>query len=148
MPQTRSQTQATIGFPKKKLSNTLKKPNSRDCEVKLRNVQPVPTTPCVDVKLLPLSPRKRLGDDNLCNTPRLSPCSPPKLGKKENGPPRSHTWKGCRLVFDDEPTFKASPQKNKTEFANTRYVPPPLKEVQRAKQILSRNVRRRRSLCV
>lgn len=111
MPQTRSQTQATIGFPKKKLSNTLKKPNSRDCEVKLRKVQPVPTTPCADVKLLPLSPRKRLGDDNLCNTPRLSPCSPPKLGKKENGPPRSHTWKGCRLVFDDEPTFKASPPK-------------------------------------
>ncbi|XP_029339418.1 cell division control protein 6 homolog [Mus caroli] len=111
MPQTRSQTQATIGFPKKKLSNTRKKTNSGDCEVKLKNVQPVPTTPCADVKLLPLSPRKRLGDDNLCNTPRLSPCSPPKLGKKENGPPRSHTSKGCRLVFDDEPTVKASPKK-------------------------------------
>lgn len=51
------------------------------------------------------------GDDNLCNTPRLSPCSPPKLGKKENGPPRSHTRKGCRLVFDDEPTVKASTPK-------------------------------------
>lgn len=52
-----------------------------------------------------------MGDDNLCNTPRLSPCSPPKLGKKENGPPRSHTRKGCRLVFDDEPTVKASTPK-------------------------------------
>lgn len=51
------------------------------------------------------------GDDNLCNTPRLSPCSPPKLGRKENGPPRSHTRKGCRLVFDDELTVKASTQK-------------------------------------
>ncbi|XP_031209560.1 cell division control protein 6 homolog [Mastomys coucha] len=111
MPQTRSQTQATISFPKKKLSKTLSKTKSGDSEGKLRNVQPVSATPCADIKILPLSPRKRLGDDNLCNTPRLSPCSPPKLGKKENGPPRSHTRKGCRLVFDDEPTVKASTQK-------------------------------------
>lgn len=111
MPQTRSQTQATIGFPKKKLSKPLNKTNSRESTGKLRDVQPVPTTPCADGKVLPLSPRKRLGDDNLCNTPRLSPCSPPKLGKKENGPPRSHTRKGCRLVFDDEPTVKASTPK-------------------------------------
>ncbi|GAB1296791.1 Cell division control protein [Apodemus speciosus] len=110
MPQTRSQTQATIGFPKKKLSKPPNK-NSRESTGKLGDVRPVPTTPCADGKVLPLSPRKRLGDDNLCNTPRLSPCSPPKLGKKENGPPRSHTRKGCRLVFDDEPTVKASTPK-------------------------------------
>lgn len=111
MPQTRSQTQATIDFPKKKQSKTLSKTNSCDSEVKLRNVQPVPTTPCADIKILPLSPRKRLGDDNLCNTPHLSPCSPPKLGRKENGPPRSHTRKGCRLIFDDELAVKASAPK-------------------------------------
>lgn len=111
MPQTRSQTQATIDFPKKKQSKTLSKTNSRDSEVKLRNVQPIPTTPCADIKILPLSPRKRLGDDNLCNTPHLSPCSPPKLGRKENGPPRSHTRKGCRLIFDDELAVKASAPK-------------------------------------
>lgn len=51
------------------------------------------------------------GDDNLCNTPHLSPCSPPKLGRKENGPPRSHTRKGCRLIFDDELAVKASTPK-------------------------------------
>lgn len=51
------------------------------------------------------------GDDNLCNTPHLSPCSPPKLGRKENGPPRSHTRKGCRLIFDDELAVKASAPK-------------------------------------
>lgn len=50
------------------------------------------------------------GDDNLCNTPHLPPCSPPKQGKKENGPPRSHVPKGRRLVFDNQLTIK-SPSK-------------------------------------
>nr|XP_031541882.1 cell division control protein 6 homolog isoform X2 [Vicugna pacos] len=109
MPQTRSQSQATISFPKKKLSRTLDKPkNSGDSKLELTNVQAIPCSPCA--KLLPLSPRKRLGDDNLCNTPHLPPCSPPKQGKKENGPPRSHTPKGRRLVFDNQLTVK-SPNK-------------------------------------
>ncbi|XP_041499809.1 cell division control protein 6 homolog isoform X1 [Microtus oregoni] len=115
MPQTPSQTQATIRFPKKKLVKTPSKASSKDSKVQLKNVQAVPATPCADTKLLPLSPRKRLGDDNLCNTPHLSPCSPPKLGKKENGPPRSHTRKGCRLVFDDELTVKSSSQKEQDQ---------------------------------
>nr|XP_048306722.1 cell division control protein 6 homolog isoform X2 [Myodes glareolus] len=115
MPQTRSQTQATIHFPKKKLVKTPSKASPKDSKVQLKNVQAVPATPCADTKLLPLSPRKRLGDDNLCNTPHLSPCSPPKLGKKENGPPRSHTRKGCRLVFDDELTVKSSSQKEQDQ---------------------------------
>ncbi|XP_051013792.1 cell division control protein 6 homolog [Acomys russatus] len=123
MPQTRSQTQATIRFPKKKLSKTPNKTNSGDTKVKLKNIQVVPSAPCVDTKLLPLSPRKRLGDDNLCNTPRLSPCSPPKLGRKENGPPRSHTRKGCRLVFDDEPTVKSSGQKEQDRLHQNQIVP-------------------------
>ncbi|XP_032313867.1 cell division control protein 6 homolog isoform X2 [Camelus ferus] len=109
MPQTRSQSQATISFPKKKLSRTLDKPkNSGNSKLELTNVQAIPCSPCA--KLLPLSPRKRLGDDNLCNTPHLPPCSPPKQGKKENGPPRSHTPKGRRLVFDNQLTVK-SPNK-------------------------------------
>uniref|UniRef100_A0A9L0RIF9 Cell division control protein n=1 Tax=Equus caballus TaxID=9796 RepID=A0A9L0RIF9_HORSE len=109
MPQTRSQSQATISFPKKKLSRTLDKAkNSSDTKVALTNVQATPRPPCV--KILPLSPRKRLGDDNLCNTPHLPPCSPPKQGKKENGPPRSHVPKGRRLVFDNQLTIK-SPSK-------------------------------------
>nr|XP_008517143.1 PREDICTED: cell division control protein 6 homolog isoform X2 [Equus przewalskii] len=109
MPQTRSQSQATISFPKKKLSRTLDKAkNSSDTKVALTNVQATPRPPCV--KILPLSPRKRLGDDNLCNTPHLPPCSPPKQGKKENGPPPSHVPKGRRLVFDNQLTIK-SPSK-------------------------------------
>ncbi|XP_053426805.1 cell division control protein 6 homolog [Nycticebus coucang] len=102
MPQTRSQAQAIINFPKKKLSRIL------DTKLVPTNVQAIPWSPYL--KSLPLSPRKRLGDDNLCNTPRLSPCSPPKQGKKENGPPRSCTPKGRRLVFDNQLTVK-SPRK-------------------------------------
>lgn len=54
------------------------------------------------------------GDDNLCNTPRLSPCSPPKQGKKENGPP-SQTSKGRRLVFDNQLTTKSPGQRERTQ---------------------------------
>nr|XP_019603103.1 PREDICTED: cell division control protein 6 homolog isoform X2 [Rhinolophus sinicus] len=108
MPQTRSQSQATISFPKKKLSRTLDKAkNSGDTKLELTKIQAIPRSPCV---VLPLSPRKRLGDDNLCNTPHLLPCSPPKQGKKENGPPSSHLPKGRRLVFDNQLTVK-SPSK-------------------------------------
>lgn len=108
MPQTRSQSQTTISFPKKKLSRTSDKAkNSRDTKRELTNVQAIPRSPCA---VLPLSPRKRLGDDNLCNTPHLPPCSPPKQGKKENGPPHSHTPKGRKLVFDNQLTVK-SPSK-------------------------------------
>ncbi|XP_019603103.2 cell division control protein 6 homolog isoform X2 [Rhinolophus sinicus] len=107
MPQTRSQSQATISFPKKKLSRTLDKAkNSSDTKLELTKIQAIPRS-CV---VLPLSPRKRLGDDNLCNTPHLLPCSPPKQGKKENGPPSSHLPKGRRLVFDNQLTVK-SPSK-------------------------------------
>ncbi|XP_021095542.1 cell division control protein 6 homolog isoform X2 [Heterocephalus glaber] len=108
MPQTRSQAQMTIRFPKKKLSRTLDKTqNSKNSKLVLTDVQ---ATPC-SAEILPLSPRKRLGEDNLCNTPHLAPCSPPKQGRKENGPPRSRTPKGRRLVFDDQLPVK-SPSKS------------------------------------
>ncbi|XP_055476217.1 cell division control protein 6 homolog [Psammomys obesus] len=129
MPQTRSQTQATISFPKKKLAKTLNKTDSGDSKARLKSVQAVPSTPCVDTKILPLSPRKRLGDDNLCNTPRLSPCSPPKLGRKENGPPRSRTRKGCRLVFGDEPAVRSSSQKEQDRVHQSQ-VPSPAQKGQ------------------
>ncbi|XP_005394411.2 PREDICTED: cell division control protein 6 homolog isoform X2 [Chinchilla lanigera] len=104
MPQTRSQAQTTINFPKKKLSRTSgKTQNSRNAQLVPANVQATPSS----AKILPLSPRKRLGEDNLCNTPHLAPCSPPKQGRKENGPPRSRTPKGRRLVFDDQLTVKS-----------------------------------------
>nr|XP_012621293.1 cell division control protein 6 homolog [Microcebus murinus]XP_012621294.1 cell division control protein 6 homolog [Microcebus murinus] len=110
MPQTRSQAQAIINFPKKKLSWPL------DIKLGPTNVQTIPCSPCV--KILPLSPRKRLGDDNLCNTPHLPLCSPPKQGKKENGPPRSHTTskgKGRRLVFDNQLTVKSPSKKEQAK---------------------------------
>ncbi|XP_004378126.1 cell division control protein 6 homolog [Trichechus manatus latirostris] len=109
MPRTRSQSQATINFPKKKLSRTLDKAkNCSDTKLEPTRVQAIPRSPCE--KILPLSPRKRLGADNLCNTPRLPSCSPPKQGKKENGPPSSHMPKGRKLVFDNQRTVK-SPSK-------------------------------------
>ncbi|KAM9596834.1 cell division control protein 6 homolog [Trichechus inunguis] len=109
MPRTRSQSQATINFPKKKLSRTLDKAkNCSDTKLEPTHVQAIPRSPCE--KILPLSPRKRLGADNLCNTPRLPSCSPPKQGKKENGPPSSHMPKGRKLVFDNQRTVK-SPSK-------------------------------------
>ncbi|KAM8819035.1 cell division control protein 6 homolog isoform 1-T2 [Rhynchonycteris naso] len=116
MPQTRSQSQATISFPKKKPSRTLDKAkNSSDTKLELTNIQAISRSLCV--KRLPLSPRKRLGDDNQCNTPHLPCCSPPKLGKKENGPPHSRARKGRRLVFDNQLTMKSP---NKKEQARVR----------------------------
>ncbi|XP_069399509.1 cell division control protein 6 homolog [Ovis canadensis] len=113
MPRTRSQSQATISFPKKKPSRTVDKAkSSSDTKLELTNAQAILRSSCA--KILPLSPRKRLGDDNLCNTPRLSPCSPPKQGKKENGPPRSQTSKGRRLVFDNQLTTKSPGKRERT----------------------------------
>ncbi|XP_039083602.1 cell division control protein 6 homolog isoform X1 [Hyaena hyaena] len=127
MPQTRSQSQATISFPKKKLSRTLDKAKtSGDTKLELTNVQ-ASRRSCV--KILPLSPRKRLGDDNLCNTPHLPPCSPPKQGKKENGPPRSHTPKGRRLVFDNQLTIK-SPSKKEQARVHQNKIHSPLRKGQ------------------
>ncbi|XP_028376092.1 cell division control protein 6 homolog isoform X2 [Phyllostomus discolor] len=122
MPQTRSQAQATISFPKKKLSRTLDTAkNSHDTKLELTNVQAIPRSP--GVKSQPLSPRKRLGDDNQCNTPHLPHCSPPKLGRKENGPPRSHTPKGRRLVFDNQLTVKSSSKRERAKVHQNKKCP-------------------------
>ncbi|KAM6042194.1 cell division control protein 6 homolog [Chlamydotis macqueenii] len=58
-----------------------------------------PGTRSARSKALPLSPRKRLGDDNLCNVPCALPCSPAKRSKENQG---------RRLLFGDAP---ASPEK-------------------------------------
>ncbi|KAM4844439.1 cell division control protein 6 homolog isoform 1-T2 [Thomomys bottae] len=145
MPQTRSQAQATISFPKKKLSRTSNKAkNSSTTKLEPTKGQAIPCSPCLNTKILPLSPRKRLGDDNLCNTPHLPPCSPPKQSKKENGPPRSLNPKGRRLVFDDQLPVKSpdktekarvhqnkiisSAQKDQTITTNSEQKYPPEKE--------------------
>lgn len=122
MPRTRSQSQATISFPKKKPSRTVDKAkSSSDTKLELTNAQAILCSPRAEI--LPLSPRKRLGDDNLCNTPRLSPCSPPKQGKKENGPPRSQTSKGRRLVFDSQLTTKSPSKREHTRVHQNKIHP-------------------------
>ncbi|XP_011523843.1 cell division control protein 6 homolog isoform X1 [Homo sapiens] len=147
MPQTRSQAQATISFPKRKLSRALNKAkNSSDAKLEPTNVQTVTCSP--RVKALPLSPRKRLGDDNLCNTPHLPPCSPPKQGKKENGPPHSHTLKGRRLVFDNQLTIK-SPSKRELAKVHQNKI---LSSVRKSQEITTNSEQRcplkKESACV
>ncbi|XP_063485009.1 cell division control protein 6 homolog isoform X2 [Symphalangus syndactylus] len=147
MPQTRSQAQATISFPKKKLSRALSKTkNSSDAKLEPTNVQAVTCSP--RVKALPLSPRKRLGDDNLCNTPHLPPCSPPKQGKKENGPPHSQTLKGRRLVFDNQLIIK-SPSKRELAKVHQNKI---LSSVRKSQEITTNSEQRcpleKESACV
>nr|XP_003414757.1 cell division control protein 6 homolog [Loxodonta africana] len=120
MPRTRSQSQATINFPKKKLSRTLDKAkNCHNTKLEPTHVQAIPRSP---KKILPLSPRKRLGADNLCNTPHLPSCSPPKQGKKENGPPSSRMPKGRKLVFDNQLTIKSPSKREKDSVHQNKTV--------------------------
>uniref|UniRef100_H9ZG11 Cell division control protein n=1 Tax=Macaca mulatta TaxID=9544 RepID=H9ZG11_MACMU len=147
MPQTRSQAQATISFPKKKLSRALNKTkNSSDAKPEPTNVQAVTCSP--HVKALPLSPRKRLGDDNLCNTPHLPPCSPPKQGKKENGPPHSRTLKGRRLVFDNQLTIKSPSKREQAKVDHNKI----LSSVRKSQEITTNSEQRcileKESACV
>ncbi|XP_075417899.1 cell division control protein 6 homolog isoform X1 [Tenrec ecaudatus] len=134
MPQTRSQTQAIINFPKKKLLRSSEKAkNGRDTKLELANVQAPSRSPCE--KILPLSPRKRLGDDNLCNTPRLPSCSPPKQGKKENGPPSSRMPKGGRrLVFDNQLATKSPGKREQVRAHQNKALPPVQKSPEAATQ--------------
>uniref|UniRef100_A0A8C5LBX6 Cell division control protein n=1 Tax=Jaculus jaculus TaxID=51337 RepID=A0A8C5LBX6_JACJA len=69
------------------------------------------------------------GDENLCNTPHLSPCSPPKQGKKENGPPRSHTRRGRRLVFDSQLVKSPSKREHDSIRQNKGLSSPPGQEI-------------------
>lgn len=64
-----------------------------------------------------------IGDDNQCNTPHLPPCSPPKLGRKENGPPRSHTPKGRKLVFDNQLTVQSSGKRERAQVHQNKKRP-------------------------
>lgn len=60
MPQTRSQAQGQISFPKKKLPGSVNKSkNSGDVRQKATSAQSLSSPP--SFKVLPLSPRKRLG---------------------------------------------------------------------------------------
>uniref|UniRef100_UPI00398F6283 cell division control protein 6 homolog n=1 Tax=Pristiophorus japonicus TaxID=55135 RepID=UPI00398F6283 len=84
MPCSRPQAQSTIPFPREKAHRCCKgtsqeSPRARE---------------------LPLSPRKRLGVENLCNIPQPLQCSPTKR-KKENQPIVPPTRGGRKLEFGE-----------------------------------------------
>ncbi|XP_020377331.2 cell division control protein 6 homolog [Rhincodon typus] len=90
MPSTwKTGTQTTIDFPKKKF------PLCRAVTKESQGSQPR------DQKQ-PLSPRKRLGVENLCNVPQPLECSPTKR-KKENQPLALSTPRGRKLEFGESP---------------------------------------------
>ncbi|XP_074972929.1 cell division control protein 6 homolog [Phalacrocorax aristotelis] len=117
------QRQPTIGFPRRRSARRLAAPTAKSdpdhagpTRTALR-LSPCPTasgpaepgraasaTPSARTKVLPLSPRKRLGDDNLCNIPHAQPCSPAKRSKENQG---------RRLLFGDpldSPEKPSSPE--------------------------------------
>ncbi|XP_040392668.1 cell division control protein 6 homolog [Cygnus olor] len=124
MPSTHSQSQATIGFPRRRSARCLAAPPAKtppakppldgpDHDPAALNLSPLPRSPAEPgptapaplsprSQALPLSPRKRLGDDNLCNVPHALPCSPAKRSKEN---------RGRRLLFGDT---AASPGKHST----------------------------------
>ncbi|KAM6452795.1 cell division control protein 6 homolog isoform 1-T1 [Liasis olivaceus] len=102
MPSTRSQSQSqkTIDFPKRKSVRTLQKSLEKK---KGSHLDPAASSDSLlssQKKVLPLSPRKRLGDDNLCNVAHLLPCTPTKQNKKENSFPTTSP-KGRTLLFSE-----------------------------------------------
>ncbi|XP_078080227.1 cell division control protein 6 homolog [Mustelus asterias] len=96
----KSRAQTTINFPKKKFH--------RCCPVVKETGQESPPKE----KNLPLSPRKRLGTENLCNIPQPLQCSPTKR-KKENQPMAPSTPRGRKLEFGESLLKQAacSPEK-------------------------------------
>ncbi|XP_054252818.1 cell division control protein 6 homolog [Indicator indicator] len=107
------QQQPTIGFPRRRSSRCLATPTVKSGpDPSTLRLSPCPrasgpaepgraasSTLSARPSLLPLSPRKRLGDDNLCNIPHAQPCSPVKRSKENQG---------RRLLFGDP---SASPEK-------------------------------------
>ncbi|XP_077171078.1 cell division control protein 6 homolog [Paroedura picta] len=103
--QSQCQSQDTINFPKRKSIRTPHKPQENQRTPKRDPPRPA-ASPCSSQKtVLPLSPRKRLGDDNLCNVTQVVSCSPTKQSKKENSlSPASP--KGRRLLFSEQSATK------------------------------------------
>lgn len=94
MPNTKARVQATIDFPRKKSHRSCKAPPT------ISKDSPSPKGP-------PLSPRKRLAGENLCNITQYLQCSPSKQ-KKENQPVTPSKPRGRKLEFVLSP-LKGSP---------------------------------------
>ncbi|XP_056404027.1 cell division control protein 6 homolog [Hyla sarda] len=96
MPSTRSKSQSSIPFPKTK---TAKTPAKAGLRIRAKSEMIAPESLSPASKELPLSPRKRLGGENLCNIPQSLRCSPPKQSRDDSGP--LSPAKGRRLIFDE-----------------------------------------------
>ncbi|XP_063261044.1 cell division control protein 6 homolog [Prinia subflava] len=117
------QSQPTIGFPRTRSARRLATPSAKS-DPDASAPRPSPrskasgpadpgqatsdtrsgraTAQPLSPKVQPLSPRKRLGDDNLCNVPHALPGSPAKRSKEN---------RGRRLLFGDP---SASPEQPKS----------------------------------
>uniref|UniRef100_A0A671P180 Cell division control protein n=1 Tax=Sinocyclocheilus anshuiensis TaxID=1608454 RepID=A0A671P180_9TELE len=97
MPSTRSQNQPTVQFPRRKSSRLGSRPKSSS-----ENAVDVQTTP-LSPRKLPLSPRKRTGDENGCNLPASMLGSPPKQRCAPLGSPRKLSFNENTPVFSSPP---------------------------------------------
>ncbi|XP_003222503.2 cell division control protein 6 homolog [Anolis carolinensis] len=141
MPNTRSksqpQKQNKIDFPKRKSTRTLCQTLVKEEGSKLDSV---PASPLSSKKqVLPLSPRKRLGDENLCNVTQLLPCSPSKQSKKENIFLPSSP-KGRTLLFNEHSALK-SPTRS------TNAVPSPLRRTEETPTSLQHHYPKKELVC-
>uniref|UniRef100_A0A670ZE44 Cell division control protein n=1 Tax=Pseudonaja textilis TaxID=8673 RepID=A0A670ZE44_PSETE len=111
MPSTRSQSQIqkTINFPKRKSVRTLQKSLEKKKGSHLDSATLSVSLASSPKQVLPLSPRKRLGDDNLCNVAPLLLCTPTKQSKKENSLPA--TSPRARTLFFSEHSGSRTPTK-------------------------------------
>ncbi|XP_042332449.1 cell division control protein 6 homolog isoform X2 [Sceloporus undulatus] len=143
MPNTRSksqpQKQNTIDFPKRKSTRTLCQPLESERGSKLDPALASASPLSSKGQVLPLSPRKRLGDENLCNVTMLLPCSPTKQNKKENSFP-STSPKRRTLLFSEH-----SPPKSPTKA--TSVVPSPLRRAQETPNTLQCHSAKKELVC-
>uniref|UniRef100_A0A8C6Y4E2 Cell division control protein n=1 Tax=Naja naja TaxID=35670 RepID=A0A8C6Y4E2_NAJNA len=111
MPSARlqSQSQKTINFPKRKSIRTLQKSLEKKKDSHLDPATLSFSLASSPKQVLPLSPRKRLDDDNLCNVAHLLPCTPTKQSKKENILPA--TFPRARTLLFDEHSGSRTPTK-------------------------------------
>lgn len=140
MPSTRSKSQSSILFPKTKTAKTGVK-----AELRTRAKSEAGTVPPLPVcKELPLSPRKRLGDDNLCNIPQALRCSPPKQSRNENGP--ISPAKGRRLIFDENQAA-ATPLSPSKKTQDTTFSSPQRRGQETPSSNSHRDPQERKSVC-
>uniref|UniRef100_A0A673JCG4 Cell division control protein n=1 Tax=Sinocyclocheilus rhinocerous TaxID=307959 RepID=A0A673JCG4_9TELE len=109
MPSTRSQNQPTLQFPRRKSSRLGSRPKSSS-----ENAVDVQTTP-LSPRKLPLSPRKRTGDENGCNLPASMLGSPPKQRCAPLCSPRKLSFNENTPVFSSPPQTPCSTPIPRTE---------------------------------